>query len=292
MRWLKKRGVQLNLWTLVSILLLVLLILALFYFIRDVEENTFFERNLLAKDLSLTMNSIQGMPGDVYFNYESNLLNRFNVTFEENRVLVEEKMRSNSYLFYVTQALSDDYIKRFEEPEDLSFTKARPILKIEEGLFSFVQEEECPAPEGKMINEDGIVYLHSENEEAKEELVDNMKNSLDPVHRVYDEIAGSDVDLPVLVALDAKEELGSGINIYYLNNDRNSKALACRLYNEMIERDSYGQVSYYSGVDRDLASEDIDDYVAISIEAGSDVSGFSLATTLNDVFEDYDENIQ
>ncbi|MFW6013874.1 MAG: hypothetical protein ACOCZ6_04320 [Nanoarchaeota archaeon] len=289
MKRFNKKAIQLNLWTLVSMLILILLIFALFFFLQDVRENTFFERNVLAKDLSLTMNAIQGMPGDVYFNYESNLLNMFNITFEENKALVKDGRRENYYLFYVTKGFSDDYKGDFEQPDDLSFTKASSILKIEEGFFSFVEEENCPQAEGKKINDEGLVFLHPLREDSREFAV-KIEEGITPASRVYDEITGSEADLPVLVAVDIKDEMDESVNIYYLNHDRNSRSLACFLHNEMLDSDSFREVRYTSGTGLDIAR--VDSYVSILIEAGEGASPRLIVNRINRAFDKYDENLQ
>lgn len=291
MKRFNKKAIQISLWTLVSMLIMILFILALFFFLQDVSEDTFFERNVLAKDLSLTMNAIQGMPGDVYFNYESKLLNKFNLSFEENKVIVSESIRENSYLFYVTKDFSDDYKKDFEQPEDLSFTKAGRQLRIEEGLFSFVEEQDCPEPEGKLIIEEGLVFLHPVREGARE-LARDTEQRIDPTSRVYDEITGSGVDLPVLVAVDVKDVEDESINLYYLNNDRNSRSLACLVHNEVVDSDGFSEVRYTSGTGKETARENIGGYVAILIEAGGEVSPHKVANIINNAFTKYDENIQ
>ncbi len=75
-----------------ELVLALVVALALFQFINNVVKSTEFEKNYLARDLSLMVNTVYSSPGDVSYTYGENLGgNSFSIKLEPNSVIVREK---------------------------------------------------------------------------------------------------------------------------------------------------------------------------------------------------------
>jgi len=97
---IKKRGIRLIFnrkgishdlfFNVFELVLAFIVILALFQFITDVVEQTIFEKNFLARDLSVLVNTLYAAPGNVVYNYDEDMDN-FILNFEKNKISVFEK---------------------------------------------------------------------------------------------------------------------------------------------------------------------------------------------------------
>jgi len=72
-----------------ELVLAFIVILALFQFLTDVIEQTIFEKNFLARDLSVLVNTLYAAPGKVVYNYNEDL-DSFILNFEESKIKVFE----------------------------------------------------------------------------------------------------------------------------------------------------------------------------------------------------------
>ncbi len=288
---LRKRGVQLSLWTLVELLLIIGLIVPLFLFIDDVRNDTFFERSLLSKDLALTIGTIQSLPGKIHYTHDGKLLEKFNITFEKNDVVVAEEEKKTSYPFYVGKRFSDNYIKIFEGPSTITFTKSENTLNVEEGLGHITDLQKCLEATGDRIQEKGIVYIYAKCERSQE-IGKNLAQFLSATSFLHKEMPTSEAELPILIKIEIKEEKAKSAKIYYSEHNRNSRVLSCNIHHMLDEDGSFDEIMHLPGRDVFEEREDISNYVAVSIQIGPDTSSSTLTRRINEAIEKYDESIQ
>lgn len=75
-----------------ELVLAAIVIIALINFVTDAVSKSIFEKNYLARDLALLVNTIYSAPGELTYNYEQSLDNyQFEFDFRQNQVLVHEK---------------------------------------------------------------------------------------------------------------------------------------------------------------------------------------------------------
>ncbi len=288
-----KRGFQLSIWVLVEILLLIALILPLFVFVSNVSEDTFFERNILAKDTALLMGVVQSVPGDVHYSYENNLLNKFNISFDENELVVRDGRNRDSYPFYMGEGFSRAYVRDFDVPSALTFIKESYNVNVEEGLGHMSERSECPpAGDRGKISSDGIVFIYPMDERARE-ISGAISSLLDVNSIVIDEVSDSGVDLPVLIAVGTEDLNINTANVHYLNNNRESRAFGCHVHNNLIERDFFDEVMLLPGLGMEVTREDIGNYAAVLIFANpEDRVQTVLGRAIKDSIREYDETVQ
>jgi len=119
-----------------ELILAFIVVLAIFQFITDVVEQTIFEKNYLARDLSLLVNTLYAAPGEVSYNYGEDL-NSFILNFEESKLSVFEKDEKEEdvitfYLFAENEELPFIHKKINEGAEkiDIGFFKSDGTIKV------------------------------------------------------------------------------------------------------------------------------------------------------------------
>ena len=86
-----KRGMDIDLWFNTFELLVVFIVgLTLFEFVSSESTGSAFEKNYLARDNSLLINTIYSSPGDLAYNY-SEETEKYIIDFKQNRVEVYEE---------------------------------------------------------------------------------------------------------------------------------------------------------------------------------------------------------
>lgn len=82
-----------------ELVLAIIIILALFFFVSDVAKKTIFEKNYMARDLAILLNTFYAAPGEVTYNYYENLKD-FTFNFGDNKVEVSGKEDKGTNIFY------------------------------------------------------------------------------------------------------------------------------------------------------------------------------------------------
>ena len=82
-----------------ELVLASIVLLAILYFIHDIANQTIFEKNYLARDLSVLLNTIYAAPGDVAYDYNENIAG-LTFDFIGNKVQVHSKEGDSSNVFY------------------------------------------------------------------------------------------------------------------------------------------------------------------------------------------------
>lgn len=96
-----KRGLEHELFfTVFEIILVAVIVFALLSFVNDVAKQTIFEKNYLARDLALLINTIYASPGEITYSYKENT-NDFTFNFHDNKVEVYKDEESEQKIFYL-----------------------------------------------------------------------------------------------------------------------------------------------------------------------------------------------
>jgi hypothetical protein len=143
-----KRGMSNDLFfNVFGLVLAIIVIIAIFSFIRDVSEQTIFEKNYFARDISLLINTIYSAPGDVVYDYADDKED-FIVEIEEGKVFVfseGEDKEDRIFYFFGEDTNFDIDENKFSylgKPIKLSFRNQRgmePERLETDGAGSFIK---------------------------------------------------------------------------------------------------------------------------------------------------------
>jgi hypothetical protein len=166
-----KKGVEHALWTIIEIVLLMLILVSMFAFIRSVKENRFFERSALSKDTALLMDTLQSLPGDVFYTYHHQGFDttRYTFSFNKDEVVVKDSdsILNNRYPYYDDDNLINLYPGPIEQPKQLQFKKSQGEMKIAEELEQTFGRQKCGKAE-KSLAKTSIVHIIYKEHELKQ----------------------------------------------------------------------------------------------------------------------------
>lgn len=118
-RWIfhGKKGVTHDLFfNLFEFLLFGFVILALLFFIRDVSNQTIFEKNYLARDLATVSNAVYAAPGDVVYTYkETSGKFSFTFNFVKNKIEINDLNLQQSFTKSIT---GEKYLPNNQENQE------------------------------------------------------------------------------------------------------------------------------------------------------------------------------
>ena len=122
-----------------ELILAMIVIVSLLKFINDVSEQTIFEKNYLARDMALLINTLYTAPGDVSYIYNEDTANfKFIYGFMPNKVEVyekEEALQQNHpfYPFAENKKIKFGYDKiEYKEDLRIRFSKGADEIGIAE----------------------------------------------------------------------------------------------------------------------------------------------------------------
>lgn len=264
----KKKGIKLSLWVFVDIIFISVLILAVFPFINDVKESTYFEKRFFSKDMALVMGTMQSLPGDVLYSYSHEKLGMsdYDFRFTKNKVAVSESDKNTggsnfvSYPFYNNQFLLNDYKGNIKNPSTIHFSKTMDVMKVDTES-SGISNRDCPKIKSAVISEKGKVFiLHKESKQEAEKISTFIDNSL-----VYDS-AGvqSSLEVPVILTIDARASDENSIKVYYMNKAKETFSLGCHVRNKIAETGEFASVRLLPGLERQPSISD--DFLALYFE--------------------------
>lgn len=291
---LGKKGIKLQLWVLVDIVFITILILAVFPFLNDVQDSTYFEKRFFSKDIAILMNTIQGMPGDVSYTYQHEALDMsdYMFKFKENSVAVTEQqdIEGRNYLnypFYDNKFLMNDYAGKLQKPSSISFSKSMDVMRVSAKSSGF-SVRNCPKIEGSKISEEGRFFIvHEDSKGAAETL-----NTLLDGSGIYEKSAvRSGLDVPVLFIINAKKTDENMAELYYLNQNKKSFALGCNIRNALSEEGLFS-VRFLPGLDMDTGIDTegfLALYMKISYKNEDKLLEFSRA--VDEGTDRYDEDL-
>lgn len=156
-----KRGISIDKLFLAEAILIAIVAIGIFAYINNLSENTLFEKKVIIRDLSLLANTIQSVPGNVYYEYMPSKKTKskdYVYSFSDNVVTITEEVYKISYpLFYNTFLLFQVY----------------PITQVEKFTISNFNNVFVIAPE-KVI---GIKYEKNEKGVSVEKSIGETSNT-------------------------------------------------------------------------------------------------------------------
>ncbi|MFP4403410.1 MAG: hypothetical protein ACOC3X_01235 [Nanoarchaeota archaeon] len=259
----KKAGIRLSLWTIIEIILISLITIALFNFISDVKDNSSFKREALSKDISFIVNTIQSIPGDLFFSYSKTILNDFEISFTDNKVLInniDEKTRISSYPYFNNKKI----IKNFEDIKNsnvVTFKKTKNNFNIGANLNLFDLDIVCNNANEKFLSE--FKYVDIVNIKNSKKIVDlfltdfkyiNLNNyrlqksSIDDVNNKYGNLNKNFINILFAIDLVEKNNIDDiDLTIYYFNLDDKNQGLICNFQKEILDLNYFTDVKILPG---------------------------------------------
>jgi len=247
-----KRGFEHSLWTIVEIVLVIMIVVSMFFFIKGVKENRFFERSALSKDTALLVDTIQSVPGDVLYTYTHSGIDmsRYQFNFDKYKVIVKDtdSVLKNTYPYYNDDALADAYTVPIDKPGKIQFMKTSGELKIGQEIVQDFGRRSCRKRDSSQeeIKFIQIVYTDSKLEQVANRLrdflllpkrIDSTVNSfVDVQNTIVDNriVLSQNIDMLLVLSIGADDDTGRIPVIAYYSNDESMK-LACFITNKYID---------------------------------------------------------
>jgi len=118
-----------------GLVLAAIVALALFNFAKEVVEQTIFEKNYLARDIAILVNTLYAAPGDILYTYGEDI-DGFILDFNGNRISVYEKREETKeakifYLFAKKAGITFSDIRLNENgmTDKVGFFKSDTVVK-------------------------------------------------------------------------------------------------------------------------------------------------------------------
>ncbi len=131
----KRGGTQKSYFTLIDLILLVIIAVGFTMFVAQIANSTLLEKNYLARDIALLVDTAYASPGQLNYVYERDI-SRYIVAFEDNHV----KVRTESDVIPKQYWFADsDPVSLFEEaynPEELVLIGARNQVLVKNSVTS------------------------------------------------------------------------------------------------------------------------------------------------------------
>ena len=114
-------------------MLAFVVLVALFQFVNEIIEQTIFEKNYLARDIALLVNTLSAAPGEITYTYNEDT-SKFLVEFNENVIIVYEAdkdpdLRNTFYIYgehetFPVNIPSDDTLEIDDPDNRIVFSKS------------------------------------------------------------------------------------------------------------------------------------------------------------------------
>ncbi|MAE42770.1 hypothetical protein CMO93_03290 [Candidatus Woesearchaeota archaeon] len=130
-----KRGVEQEVYfVIIESVLVLVVIIAMLQWVSSIAKDEDFEKLILSRDIALTMNTLQNIPGDIYYNYSAtNIeLQKFNYKFKDNLISILDpgKPLKISYPFSRNLLISSNIPITIEKKDSIEFEINNNILTI------------------------------------------------------------------------------------------------------------------------------------------------------------------
>jgi len=131
----RKGSTQRSYFVMIDLILLFLIAVGFLAFVAQVSSSTLFEKNYLARDLALLVDTAYAAPGSVNYLYEGNA-SRFVLAFEGNRVRVRlpRDVVANEYWF--ADAGQGTLSEQLDEPDDVVLVGINSQVLVRDRVIS------------------------------------------------------------------------------------------------------------------------------------------------------------
>ena len=214
----------------------------LFSYSSIIVGNTIYEKEALAKDLSLTLNTIQSMPGGLFYNYASAInITKYDFLFSQQKTnIIEQDKAYISHPFFDDEKLNNDFglsgDNKLLQPSSIFLSKSGKTIQIKQTPQEFQFTQSCPYletnPESILIDigSNPTDWGIADSIMLQQELLHSRtKSETVTIQEKIDFIEDSDTDL--VISINTKQENNKNkINIYYSSTSKNiskTSAFAC-----------------------------------------------------------------
>jgi len=291
---LGKKGAEHELYYIIMELLIVVLIAVLMFgFVKNLGTNTFFEKLYMSRDLALVVNTIYAAPGDVQYTYSNDKVNmikfyfRFNLqkaTIDEKEINKEPSSTANYYYYGDVYDEKNPLSNYLIKPKEIKFIKTDNLLKIGNEKLVFKESVKASYPEIYTKNIEwkdekkiDIAYAADSEQDLakglKEEFGESVKNIA--VIKESEQKSGN-----ILIVLKVDATSGDGVLELVVQSDktgnsRNSRKLA-GLIKERIERPCEISVNAYINEVKSSSLDQKYNYdVVLAVKLGKNAAGSS-----------------
>ncbi|MFH1399601.1 MAG: hypothetical protein ABIG95_05825 [Candidatus Woesearchaeota archaeon] len=118
-----------TLFTIFELIVFLFFAYIMFSFVRDIERSTLFEKNYLARDIALVIDSVYASPHKTYYAYPENV-SRFQISAKLNKVRIKEAEQEGEHVDKIYW-FADDFAARLimagiiSETENIAIAKSR-----------------------------------------------------------------------------------------------------------------------------------------------------------------------
>jgi hypothetical protein len=252
-----KKGVSATYWMIIALVLVAMVTATFFVYIKDVKEDTYFQKTFVSKDLALLLNKIQSSPGNVQYHYfqENFKTSDFDFSFDKNYVGIYTEGSKNykvgSPFFYNTFITNN--LNTIDSPNNLFIVKDDKTISFTDRESAFMQgpTEKCDI----ILNQEHIskqqpkkIVLITTQESAV--LTASIVEQLDPALFTKKEIItkkdalGYDLstvtmndDIVLEIVMQSENVLQDELTVNYGRsaNQNDAKYFACLLHNTLTQ---------------------------------------------------------
>lgn len=250
-----KRGVSAMYWTIIALVLIALVTVTFFAYIKDVKDDTYFQKTYVSKDLALLLNKIQSSPGNVQYHYfqENFKTSDFDFSFDKNYVGIYAKGSQNYKVgfpfFYNTLIVNN--LDTIDTPRNLFIVKDDKTISFTDREAAFMQDttKKCDAILRKEhISKQGPKKIVLITTQESAVLTASIVERLDPTLFTKKEVItrndalGYDLstvtindDIVLEIVIQTENVLQDELTVNYGRsaNQDNAKYFACLLHNTL-----------------------------------------------------------
>ena len=89
-----KRGISIDKLFLIELFLAIIVSAGMLYYVYSISNDNMFEKKVITRDLSMLSNSIQSVPGNVYYEYTPSKKKLYNIELADNMIIISEESYS------------------------------------------------------------------------------------------------------------------------------------------------------------------------------------------------------
>ncbi len=130
-----RRGTQKTYFVLAELVLLVLIAVAFMAFVVQLATNTMMEKNYLARDLALVLDTAYASPGNLNYEYGGNA-SKFIVAFDNARVGVKMPSDPLAKEYWFADSGQGTLTEEFTEPEKIIFISIDNQVLVRDNVIS------------------------------------------------------------------------------------------------------------------------------------------------------------
>ncbi len=241
----KKRGqFKLSLWTIIELMLFVIVALLFISMIRDVQDNTLFEKTYVSRDMALMANTVQSVPGDVtvYYSQPNFDIGNFSYDFTDNLVILynpEERTGSEvKYPFFINSNLLSS-LEDLETPSHLVFVKTSELFQIREDYNEdSVEQLVCGNIQATLAGQDTLVVYSTTNNKNEIAITDYLSSDKLSFIKRSSQTTDIETNTNLVIGIEIATDNTSTTNTIkayypYGSNSEQSKKMACSILSEL-----------------------------------------------------------